>query len=128
MRAQRGPKAVMQAFRAQNHPLGQRRSAHSVTPGLCVQRDWLASGDRDPPRRGWRAQTSHPVNLDLPVRVPARHPSGQDLPMRFATVQLRCSIYTPREPIEDAPALTLFSGRLGYGLHGRRNRRRTDAP
>lgn len=25
-------------------------------------------------------------------------------------------------------ALTLFSGRLGYGLHGRRNGRRTDAP
>jgi hypothetical protein len=104
----------MAPFPAQNHPLGQRRGAHPVSPGLCVQRDWLASGGRDPPRRGRHAQT--------------RHPGGQDLPMRFATGHERCPTYTPCEPIKDAPALTLFSGRLGYGLHGRRNRRRTDAP
>ena len=107
-------KLVMVAFRAQNYPTGQHRSAHPVSPGPCAMCDWLANGDRDPPRRGWRAL--------------AECPSGQDLPMRFATGHEPDPTYTPREPIEDAPALTLFSGRLGYGLHGRRNRRRTDAP
>jgi hypothetical protein len=105
---------MMVPFPAQNHPKGQHQSAHPMTPGLCVQHDWLASEDRDPPRRGQHAR--------------ARHPHGQDLPMGFATGHDRCPTYTPREPIKDAPALSLFSGRLGYGLHGRRNRRRTDAP
>ena len=115
----------------------------------------MASGVRGPRRRGLRAQAEHPGGYHGPLRAPAnrRHdgdpqphsgsvkplpevrwpgasvrlPGGEDLP-RGSPDGLRCyRACTPYAPIEDAPALTLFRGRMGYRLHRRRHRRRPDA-
>jgi hypothetical protein len=113
MRLANGSKAEVNTLPAWRDLKVRRRSAHLARSRLSLPRGWHASGRQGPLRRGRRAQACYPI--------------GRNLPMRIATGQQRCPTYTPRVSIEDAPALTLLSSRLGYRLHRRRNGRRSDA-